>query len=143
MTAFAQISLWGEECVVRLSRRGLRLSPQGQPGRPTQRPQGIKPGEWTQYIRYRRKAVQRNQVPLEYHAWMESTEKFRERGRRGGSAPRERNAQVIEWVTIIHRAELVKNPEIEQAWNKRLFYDPDLAKTHRVHLRGIQKRVVR
>jgi len=49
--------------------------------------------------------------------------------------------QIVRWVVVVHRRDMVKDPSIEQEWHKKLFSDNELAKTHRIALRGVLKRL--
>jgi hypothetical protein len=148
MSGWLQISMFGDDCAVRPSRSSRRhFGSFRRPGRPSSRPPDIDPGDWEGYIRaMRRRREGDPSCPLpDFRTWSAEVAGPREYGRRGGLARRETGiyAQTIEWVTIIHRRDMIRDPSIERDWHRRLYLNPELGRTHRIHLRGVQRREVR
>lgn len=111
-----------------------------RPGRPRECPDGIPPALWYAYQRALSKRPSTAERPS-FEDWFEGAEKWRRCGSLGGQAPRE-STPAVRWRTVVPRRVLTKHPEIEVHWNKRLFNDPNLARSYRVHLQGIQKKEI-
>lgn len=125
--------------------RASAAAPTNRPvGRPTERPAHIDDkASWAAYQRAKTRASNRTN-PVEFPSfedWIVASEVWRECGRRGGIAARGSMRQEVRWVVVIPRRELIKNPEIEREWHKKLHNDATLSKTHRIVLRGVQRRV--
>lgn len=122
-------------------------------GRPTDCPDGRDPSLHAAYkrscsrlLREHREACAQsgNETPApempSFEAWLKRAAKYREQSRASSQRPAGQR-QVVKWVVIVPRREMVKNPEIEREWNARLYRDESLAKTHRMSLLGVQRRV--
>lgn len=111
-----------------------------RPGRPQERPPEIPAPLWYAYQRAFSKRPADAERPS-FQDWLQVSEKWRRFGSLGGQAPRE-PSPAVRWRTVVPRRVLTKHPEIEVHWNKRLFNDPNLARSYRVHLQGIQKKEI-
>lgn len=107
-------------------------------GRPTKRPSDIAPDLWVGYLR----ACNRhpNAPAPDPYEWIAATADQREYGRKGGLAAKYAIQQKLSWVVVVPRKDLIKSPNLEREWARKIFLDPALAKTHRISLRGVMRR---
>lgn len=120
----------------------LRNPTPARRGRPPTRPEGYPEHLSEGYRRMRARRLARDpqaEIPS-IDDWIRESERWRATGRAGGIAAKTALRQVVQWIVVVPRRELNKNPDLELSWAKRINNEPEIGRRYRIHLRGVQRK---
>lgn len=111
-------------------------------GRPSRRPDGVPQSIWSQWVRNVSSRGQPD-TPEAFAQWM-ARRRITVPAKRVHTGWTKRAADPypeVHWTTVVHRKDLT--PELETEWRRRISRARHGDPVYRIHLRGIQLRVVR